>query len=464
MTDHIRHTTLALAFVALASTSLHAQTRIVGVVIDSVTNKPLAKASVQLVSSKDPAGSAKTVDTDSSGTFHVDNVAPGRYLMAFTHPRLDDLGIEAPARQIEVQAGTPSLRIDFGVPSARTLAKALCGAHYDSSGVLAGRIIDADGDRPLGQGNVTASWVELRLVETKVLRTPRVIRATSDESGRYAMCGIPTDIPVRVQATASGESSGEIELQPLAGSLLHRDLHVTHLQPRKASEIRQAGSSKLSGHVRRPNGLALVRAQVIVLGTGMSAVTNTDGYFELDSLPAGTRAVEARALGYVPLQSAVDLKSGSTTTADLTVGARVDVLEAITVFGKAPARGDAALFNVRAKGMYGRFFNAQKIKESGMLSLPDLLRMVPGIRVEQAAGSLLSTVLTRGLQNFDDPCLPAVYLDGMIIMDGASSLDNLIRPAEVGGVEVYVDPVTAPIQFQHGSCGAIVIWTKGMVP
>jgi hypothetical protein len=449
---------------ALAPFVVGAQTTVTGVVLDGMANRPLSAATVQLVLASDPAGRMQTTQTDGDGVFHLDGVAPGSYLLTFTHQRLDELGIELPPRRIDVTRAVPTLRYDLSVPGPRALARVLCGERADSSGVLAGRVIDADRGAAVASGSVSASWVDLRLIGSTVQRVPRGLKANVDDAGRFAICGVPSDVSVRVLAVAGAEKSGELDVQVRPFELLHREFLVA---PPSAAEVRANGrlhgTARVSGHVRSSTGRPVERAQVLLLDSGISDVTDAAGAYSLDSLPAGTRGIEVRALGFGPAQQVVDLRTGVALSKDVTLTPRVAVLDAVTVFGKAPKRSEAGQFSERSKGMFGKFFTGDQVAKSGITALPELFRMVPGLRVAQAPGSFLNTVLSRG-EGFDSACMPDVYLDGMFITDGATSLDNLVRPSEVGGIEVYVDPMTVPVQFRRGACGSIVIWTKIMVP
>jgi hypothetical protein len=455
-----------VALSAILATVLPAQTVISGVVMDGLAGRPLVAATVQLVMASDPSGRIWTATTDSTGAFRMDGVEAGRYLLGFTHYRLDELGIELPPRAIEVASGVPALRYELNLPGPRALARVLCGGRWDSSGVLAGRVLDADDGRALAQGSVTARWVELRVANATVRRIPHVLRANLDESGRFAICDVPSDVAVHVEATAGAKRSGEVELQVPAFAVLPRDLLVAPVAASGAAGAappQLRGKARVAGHVRRTDGRPVERAQVLLIGSGVATLSNASGEYALDSLPAGTHAIEVRALGYAPANVALDLRSGVTTTADILLASRVAVLEAVTVYGKAPKRGEAGQFVERSHGMFGRFMTAEQIARSGAVNVPDLLRMIPGLRVTQASGSLMTTVLSRG-EAFDASCMPDVYLDGMLITDGASSLDNLVRPSEIGGMEIYVDASTVPVQFRRGACGSIVIWTRIMVP
>lgn len=79
----------------------------------------------------------------------------------------------------------------------------------------------------------------------------------------------------------------------------------------------------LSGVVRDTTGAALPGATVTVVGAdlpaGRSAVTNKDGRYELDELPAGRYVVEAALPGFGPTAVGVAI-DGRSATQDLVLG------------------------------------------------------------------------------------------------------------------------------------------------
>jgi hypothetical protein len=40
----------------------------------------------------------------------------------------------------------------------------------------------------------------------------------------------------------------------------------------------------------------------------------------------------------------------------------------------------------------------------------------------------------------------------------------MLGPRDVGGIEVYPDANTAPIQYSQGTCGTVLVWTKTVIP
>ena len=59
-------------------------------------------------------------------------------------------------------------------------------------------------------------------------------------------------------------------------------------------------------------------------------------------------------------------------------------------------------------------------------------------------------------------CPTNIYLDNIKIEGGSESIDSLVLPIEVAGLEVYKGPASLPAEFSGSDsrCGAIVIWTK----
>src|SRR5690606_36681351 len=142
---------------------------------------PLAGATVQLVRPDAPE-QGRTNVTDAAGSFRYDSLAPGPWVAAFLHPRLDSLGVEIPPRTIDVGAGETSLAL--AVPRAETIAAATCSrAPEDSTGLLRARVRDAATDLPLPGSTVRVSWSELVVDGNGLRQVRRLADAVADETG-----------------------------------------------------------------------------------------------------------------------------------------------------------------------------------------------------------------------------------------------------------------------------------------
>jgi hypothetical protein len=456
---------LALAGPLLAQTPTAATGAVTGVVTGVVTDsvaggRPLVGAMVQLVRADDPT-QARSVVADSLGAFLLDGVPAGRYLLGFLHPRLDALRLQPPVRGLDVTAGGV-LRADLAVPSGRAIATAVCGALApgDSAALLVGRVSRAGAESTPVAGEVTVEWLELVFAGGGVRQERRVVRAPTDAEGHFALCGVPTDLAVLVQASSGDATSGKLELEaPPRGVLVH-DLLVARPVAVRAGRGRLArGAARVRGRVLAAGGGPFAGAQVLLHGSGLADTTDADGAYALDSLPTGTYMLEGRAMGFAPRRVAVDLRDDRPAVVNLALDARVPMLETVAVYGRRSARHDVGGFLRRAGGGSGHFITADAIEERHAYSVPDLLRMTPGVRVQPSGG--FGTVITmRGPSSLQGECLPAVFLDGVFLHEGAVELERTVTPAQVLGIEIYNGPATVPAEFQRGQCGAIVVWTK----
>ncbi len=461
VTAGVRVVVPALLFGAFAAApaTLAAQAAVSGVVVDSITGRPLAGATVQLVPQGTTGGTPRGVDADSAGVFRFVGVAAGRYLLGFVHERLDSLGIQPPVRAVDVVPGATAVRADLAVPSARTIAAAVCGARRDSTGVLVGRVLDANGD-PVAAGDVAVRWGELRVDAGGVRRVTPSVRGAAGADGRYAVCGIPLGVAVLVQATATASgaataASGAIEMHvEVATPLVHRDLLVA-----AAGERRTA---RLAGHVRRPDGTPLAGARVVVRGAGVAdsvAVSDADGAYRLDQLPGGTYPVEAIAIGFTPARAAADLRADRPASLDLAVGTRVTALQSVNVYASRPRGARDFLERTRRASGFVRVVTADDIARRVPLTIADALVMTPGVHVSSSTATGRPQILGRG------ECAAEVYLDGTYIPNGATEIDELLSPTEVGAIEVYPDAGWAPPEYgrmhTRNVCAVVLIWTRG---
>lgn len=458
---------LALSPPATAGAQVTTTSTVAGVVTDSTTGRPLRGATVQLSLVTDPTvGFAST--SDSLGDFRIEGVPGGRYAIGFFHPRLDSLSLQPPVRAVMV-ADSGITHVELGVPSRATVHAAICGGGPD--GLLLGVVRDADTGEPIANGAITAVWAVIRIDERGLRNDRRILNARSDSGGRFALCGLPTDVPVRVQAatgaSSSADESGEVELAFVGGEAEWRDLHVGRGEsvalvagPDSAAQAAaggrvtryRRGTARLVGQVRQRDGNPYGDAQVLLDGSGLTVTTNAAGNFQLDSLPPGTGTVEVRALGFPPTHAVVDLASGRTDTLRVSLPARLPVLDPVTVFGQK-GTDDATGFLKRSKGGRGHFITPEQIARQPAFDVTDYLRTIPGLSIVPVGG-FGGEILIRN-------CSPTVFVDGMQVFQGASDLSSIVRPADVAGIEVYNSPTSTPFEFQKGGCGAVVVWTKG---
>jgi hypothetical protein len=462
------HCAIAIVLLGGMHASLPAQTggapaRVQGMVFDSIANRPLAGAMVQLVELP-PGHNAHTVVTDSLGRFQMDSVRPGSYLAGFLHPLLDSIGIEAPGYNVLVGEGTLT-HVVLAVPSAQHVARAICGGDRaagtperagtgDSSGMIVGHVRDAATGAPLPGTAVTLQWKTLVLGVGTAHTELRSLRATTVGEGWFAMCGLEAD-DYQLHAEHGHWESGLLDV-----SIHSRE--IVRLSLLLADSIASGGAT-LSGTVLTHDRHPLEGAQVAVDGSASSAITDAQGAFRLGGLPEGTRMAEARALGYAPVRVRVELSRSEAKAVTMVMSKQVATLDAVTVFGTRgrPLRDLTGFMDRKSHG-FGHFITQAEIEQENATSTCELLRRVPEVNVRLIGGTGC-TANIRGSSSGGSSqgvhlCEPRVYRDNMPFSGTLSEFSQSMSPHDIMGVEVY-STATEPPQFQ-GSCGVIVVWTR----
>ncbi|MDQ6830580.1 MAG: carboxypeptidase regulatory-like domain-containing protein [Gemmatimonadota bacterium] len=463
----------AMLAVAALSRTTYAQARgsVGGIVYDSMQHRPVAGATVQLLSSP-VADTSYIATTDASGAFKIDSVKPGHYLAGFFHPTLDSLGLNSPLRAVDVAAGS-SATTSLWVPSATGITRAVCGTAglpADSSALLLGHVRDAETGEPIPGSTVVVVWYEL-IIDRGMRRERRQVPVKTDQRGWYAICRLPIDAGLSARAERGSDVTGFVDVTPTAGAIDIEDFAI----PRSDSAGRPSttvvngmrkGSARLAGTVKNKAGRPIAGAQVRVIETAANATTADNGTFTLAGLPSGTQSVEVRSIGFAPKRAAVRLSSRTPAVVELVMSERIAELDAVTVYGQANERRNRALsgFLERRKSGFGNFLTHEEIEKYQPLSFCDVLHRVPGVSVSYGGGGMSAgslggcSIMMRGTETIMGSCSPTFFLDGARMIGGASDMEMAVRPEEIAGVEVYKGAATTPAEFT-GGCGAVVVWT-----
>ena len=465
------------AVLLLAAAPLRAQDRvgpraagaIEGTITDSVHSRPAAGAMVLLTRLSPEPAEYRSSATDERGRFHFDTLTAGRYAIAFETPYLDSLQVSLPSRQLVLGDGEKA-RVEFGVPSGATFRAAACPGLQlpKGQGAVVGRVTDADSGEPLLGAEVAVSWTDLSVDKTTLqpVTTKRAGAVPVDSLGRYRLCGVPTDSYLLVQVQHDGRVGSTITMTVGDdGGVLLRDLSLSRESSRSVAELdsaaqasgadtvppaRLSGSATLTGTVRGPSGQPLSDAQVRVVDAEGVARTDSAGRFTLTGQPAGSQLLETRRVGYLLSQTPVELRAHTAVEEAITL-VRIVNLDSIRIVAR---RSRYPEFERRARSAFGRFLTEQQIEQRNPLETSDLVRTMPGFRIE-GSGIDAKVMSTRGAISFrQGACQTNVVIDGMQHQD-----INLISPSDVGAVEAYPGQSGAPMQYD-AVCGVIVIWTK----
>src|SRR5689334_13787504 len=143
-------------------------------------------------------------------------------------------------------------------------------------------------------------------------------------------------------------------------------------------------NASISGHVKDPQGASLPGATVRLYGRdrSFSLITATDvnGQYSFKHLAAGEYLVEAEATGFAlaPAQS-VTVERTQTTTLDIALELSSLRSSVVVTASDAPQTVDEV-----SKAL--TVVDNQEIEERDEMAIPESLRIVPGLRVQQLGG------------------------------------------------------------------------------
>jgi hypothetical protein len=304
--------------------------------------------------------------------------------------------------------------------------------------------------------------------------------ATTGENGWFALCNVPSAGTMALQASRGADSTDLIEVQVPADGFLRRELYLGPARSvtsgvagvigdsmTRADSVAHSprrlhvGEGRLTGTaVAAAGGRPLAGARVAI-ADGPQTQANERGEWTLADAPEGTRMLDVRAVGYYPERRPVNVVAGAAP-----IRVALSTLKAVLDTVRVTARGlrydrDRNGFKERSRSGAGRYLTAERIALRAANFTSDLLRTVPGIRLEYDETGVEKQIYQRGPFGL---CSPTIFVDGRRLLHLSSSdIDVWVHPEEISGIEVYTE-ASAPAQFNDFSdlnnCGSIVIWRK----
>ncbi len=222
----------------------------------------------------------------------------------------------------------------------------------------------------------------------------------------------------------------------------------------------QAATSVVAGIVTAAQtGEPLMGIQVVIRGSRRWAITNQDGAFRLEGLKPGPTVLEFRHPNRAPIVHNLTLEPDQTTELAVLVDTRTVALPEVVIEGKEtqPAAKMHDFNSRMAAGHGGYFVTRKEIEERQPRVLSDMLRRVPGLRVDCDFGSCRVTSFSE-TRRIMGACPIQYFLDGIPFLGDVDEM----TPDQIEGIEVYRGSSSIPPQFNTGTsmCGVISIWSR----
>lgn len=285
VTDRAGNTSTASVTIRIDADTSNDPGTIHGIVRDDVTGQPLAGIKVGLYL---PVTSvtAYTTTTGTDGSYTFPMVADGTYNLAGTK-----WGTYLQTWYPQVFSATPAERIVVAHGTNKTADLDMVPGH-----VLSGTVTSSTGG-PIGGATVVLS---------------NGYSAVTDATGAYSIAGLPNGNNIGLTYVAYGYDTVTTTVNINTSSTRDQVLTPSPVGPGIKGTITKAGS--------RPVNLGTVRIYAKnARSFSATAVTGTDGRYQLPAVPAGVYQVEVVS-GSGPARWANDASSRSTATV-LTIGA-----------------------------------------------------------------------------------------------------------------------------------------------
>src|SRR5687768_12562578 len=229
-----------------------------------------------------------------------------------------------------------------------------------------------------------------------------------------------------------------------------------HAQPPAARSVPPAVPGAISGGTSDSARTGLAGAHLTVDGTSAHTYSDSAGLFRIFGTAPGAHTLVARRIGFRPETLAVTLPADQGAEVRIRLDPAALWIAPVVVGARARFTGPLRGFNERRERGIGHFFTAEDIARRNPRVVTDLLRAVPGTRINYVNGQNIITF--RGLR-----CSPLVWVDGAPA--SAAYLDpDMFSVTTLAGIEVYPGPATVPGELTwlrgKSACGVIAVWTK----
>jgi outer membrane receptor for ferrienterochelin and colicin len=216
----------------------------------------------------------------------------------------------------------------------------------------------------------------------------------------------------------------------------------------------QGSTGKIEGRVRDQAGAPIVNAQVFVVGTAFNALTNPQGYYFINNIPAQTVAVRAAFIGYKSTQvEGVKVLAGQTITVDVQLEQTAVQIQEITVVTQTQplVPRDEVASKQRIDGAFTEKLPVDRVSS--------VLTLQPGVVAANESGSVFSI---RGGRTAE----AVTYIDGVPVTPGyrgdsrVGSAGTEISVGTNALEEASVTTGSSSAEFGNAQSGVISIATR----
>lgn len=310
------------------------------------------------------------------------------------------------------------------------------------------RVVDDDGAASVPDAVVVVRWTEAE-------RARRPVREAAGGDGRLVLCA-PRDATRATLWAEHGNSSSEEAVVAIVAGMSH---DITLMQ--RSGPVR---TGRLIGQVHDAvTDDPVAAATVFVPDRLRVAETDRQGRFVLSGVPVGTQELNVRHLGYAPLSYVLEVSPGLTT--EVEIGMVPDPVEMAPIVATATRSRRLEVQGFYERKLWsdvvgaGTFYTAEDIDRRRPVQISQMIADESGIRLQCGARRtdcrLVNSRLSSGVTG---ACSLSFYVDGLPTRGVA--LDDMVKPSEIAGIEIYKGLGSGPAEFPPSRCGLVAVWTR----
>jgi TonB-dependent SusC/RagA subfamily outer membrane receptor len=217
-------------------------------------------------------------------------------------------------------------------------------------------------------------------------------------------------------------------------------------------------------------GQPIPGVQIQVVGTTLGAATSETGEFSIGGVPAGSRTLLVRRIGYGEARIPVEVVAGQTATVNPTLSAAAVTLSEVVTTGTAGPT------ERRAVGTSIASVDSASVRRSGAMTVDQAMQgKLAGAQIVQNSGTPGGggvTVRLRGTSSIIAGSDPLYIVDGVIVDNSSATLRDLgsrsnvqnrladINPADIDRIEVIRGAAAAALYGSRANNGVIQIFTR----
>lgn len=205
-------------------------------------------------------------------------------------------------------------------------------------------------------------------------------------------------------------------------------------------------------------------AQVTVAGTQRGTQTDQQGRFSIQGIPAGSREIRVRRVGYAPSVQTVLVETGATAAANFALATSAATLQEVVVnavTGQTQRRVEV--------GVNTGYIDVANLDKGPITKMSDVLQgRVAGVTLQNAAGTTGASqkIRIRGANSLSLSNEPLVYLDGVQVSNSKGGISlggqdysrlNDINSEEIQNIEILKGPAASALYGSAAANGVILI-------